>query len=202
MVDMTDAFLALAVVAACATGETTIVGIANQRVKECNRIAAVCAELRRVGIQAEERPDGLWIRGIGGRFSTLRSASIKCYNDHRVAMAFGVLATVVPGGLTIEDSACVDKTYPTFWDHLTLLTSATCSAPNSNFSAGLTPTSPQDGPITTIAPDTSVLVLGMRGAGKSFLARAAASYLDWEIIDLDEVLEASEGGRCEAVATH
>lgn len=67
MADTTDCFMTLAAVAAVAEGETTIVGIANQRVKECDRIAATAKELRKVGVVAEELPDGLRIRGLGLR---------------------------------------------------------------------------------------------------------------------------------------
>jgi len=118
MSSMTDAFLTAAVLAAVTPGATTrIRNIANQRVKECNRIEAMVTELGKCGIVCRELPDGLEIEGKCP--SELRPAKIHCYNDHRVAMAFAVLGCVVPG-ILITDKACVDKTYPEFWGHLRL----------------------------------------------------------------------------------
>jgi pentafunctional AROM polypeptide len=67
MAEQTDCFMTLAAVAAVASGRTRITGIANQRVKECNRIAATVAELRKLGVEAGELPDGIEILGSGVR---------------------------------------------------------------------------------------------------------------------------------------
>merc|ERR1719229_1294745 len=103
---MTDAFLtAAALMATVEGGKSRITNIANQRVKECNRIEAMRVELGKCGIECRERPEDI------------KGASIHCYNDHRVAMAFGCLGCVARG-ILITDKACVDKTYPEFWGHL------------------------------------------------------------------------------------
>lgn len=115
MSSMTDCFMTVAVLAAWAKGVTKIVNIANQRVKECNRLLAMVTELRKLNIQAKELEDGIQIEGCGGNLDQLKlPASIFCYNDHRIAMSFAVLSARVPQ-ITIQDKECVDKTYPTFW---------------------------------------------------------------------------------------
>lgn len=133
MEPMTDAFLTAAVLAAVAShaplsraqtdgqapNSTRIVGIANQRVKECNRIKAMIDQLAKLGVKTRELDDGLEVLGV--QPSQLRSgASIHCYDDHRVAMAFSVLGTVPGGpGLIVEEKRCVEKTWPSWWDDLT-----------------------------------------------------------------------------------
>ena len=119
MEPLTDAFMTAAVVAAICTDETSkitrITGIANQRVKECNRIAAMVEELGKCGVYACELPDGIEIHGKP--LNEIHGAIIDCRDDHRIAMSFGVLGTVVPG-IIIDDKECVSKTYTEFWEDL------------------------------------------------------------------------------------
>ena len=82
MESMTDAFMTAAVLAAVATGTTRILGVANQRVKECNRIQVMQVELTKCGVTCRELDDGIEIEGAGG-VSKLRGAIIKCHDDHR-----------------------------------------------------------------------------------------------------------------------
>jgi 3-phosphoshikimate 1-carboxyvinyltransferase len=107
-----DGVMTLAVLAAVAQGETHIVNVANLRIKESNRLAALVSELRRVGIEAEESPDGLRIQG-----GTPHGAAIETYADHRMAMSFAILGTRVPG-ISIRGPECVSKSYPTFFEVL------------------------------------------------------------------------------------
>lgn len=104
----------LACVAARAEGETRVTGAAELRVKESDRIKAVVDNLRAVGADAEELPDGFIVRGsdrpLAGRIVT--------HADHRIAMAFGVLGAVNGNAITIDDPSCVAVSYPTFWDDL------------------------------------------------------------------------------------
>ncbi|MBX7117963.1 MAG: 3-phosphoshikimate 1-carboxyvinyltransferase [Gemmatimonadaceae bacterium] len=104
----------LACVAARADGETRVTGAEELRVKESDRIAAVVGNLRAVGADAEELPDGFVVRGsdrpLAGRVVT--------HGDHRIAMAFGVLGAVRGNAITVDDPACADVSYPTFWDDL------------------------------------------------------------------------------------
>jgi 3-phosphoshikimate 1-carboxyvinyltransferase len=117
---MPDAAPTLAVVAAFADGPTEIVNVANLRVKECDRLAALAAELPKLGVRVEERPDSLLIVPPEGGAKSLRGARIATYHDHRMAMSFAVAGLAVPG-IEIENPACVEKTYPRFFDDLSRL---------------------------------------------------------------------------------
>ena len=110
----------LACLAAHAEGETEIRGAAELRVKESDRIAAVVENLRAVGADADELPDGMVVRGAD---RPLRGA-IRTHGDHRIAMAFGVLGTREGNEVTVDDPACVDVSYPSFWRDLARVTGA------------------------------------------------------------------------------
>ncbi len=105
-----DAAMTLATTALFASGPTRIRNVATWRVKETDRLAAMARELRKVGASVCEYRDGLHIRPPG----RLQSASIHTYDDHRMAMCFALVAL---GGVpvSIEDPACVGKTYPEFF---------------------------------------------------------------------------------------
>ena len=109
-----DELPVLACVAARAEGETEIRGAAELRVKESDRIRAVVENLRGVGVEAEERPDGMVIRGTRG---ALRG-DVRTHGDHRLAMAFGVLGKTAGAELRIDDRECVAVSYPDFWEDL------------------------------------------------------------------------------------
>jgi len=68
------------------------------------------------GVQTKELDDGLEVYGRPSNTLT-RGASVHCYDDHRVAMAFSVLGTMVPDTI-IEEKRCVEKTWPNWWDDL------------------------------------------------------------------------------------
>jgi len=89
-------------------------GAQELRVKESDRIAAVAGNLRRMGAEVEEFPDGLAVRGK----QRLRGADVDSYGDHRIAMAFAVAGLVAQGTTTVRDSACVDISFPGFFDTL------------------------------------------------------------------------------------
>jgi 3-phosphoshikimate 1-carboxyvinyltransferase len=86
---------------------------AELRVKESDRIAVLADNLRRMGAQVEERPDGLRIEGR--RAGRLRGAEIDPRGDHRMAMAFAVAALGAEGSSIIRDSDCVGISYPDFF---------------------------------------------------------------------------------------
>ena len=108
---MPDLVPTLGVLAAFAEGETVISGVAHLRHKESNRLAAVVTELGKMGITAEETPDGLRI--IGG---TPQGAEIETYDDHRIAMSFAV-AGLKAKGVVIHNPDCVAKSFPDFWEY-------------------------------------------------------------------------------------
>jgi 3-phosphoshikimate 1-carboxyvinyltransferase len=110
MGDMPDMVPTLAVVAAFAKGATRISNVAHLRAKESDRLAAVATELTRMGISVFAGADELVIEG-----GQPRSASIRTYEDHRMAMSFAVAGLMVPG-IVITEAFCVEKSFPNFWD--------------------------------------------------------------------------------------
>jgi 3-phosphoshikimate 1-carboxyvinyltransferase len=105
-----DVFMTLACVAVFADGPTTIRGIGHARVKESDRIAACTENLRRLQIEVEEGAD--WIRVHPG--APRANVQLPTYEDHRVAMAFALIATHVP--VVLEEPGVVGKTFPEFFD--------------------------------------------------------------------------------------
>jgi 3-phosphoshikimate 1-carboxyvinyltransferase len=112
MNDLPDAALALAVVALFADGPSRIRNVPNLRIKETDRLAALETELRRLGADAQAGPDMLEVRP-----GPLRGASIRTYDDHRIAMAFALAGLRVPG-VSIQDPGCVAKTWPGYFSML------------------------------------------------------------------------------------
>lgn len=104
----------LACVAARAVGTTEVTGAAELRVKESDRIATVVANLRTLGAEAEELPDGFRVTGsdrpLRGRVVT--------HGDHRLAMAFGILGAIPGNAIEIDDPACAVVSFPGFWELL------------------------------------------------------------------------------------
>ncbi|MBK9780111.1 MAG: 3-phosphoshikimate 1-carboxyvinyltransferase [Anaerolineales bacterium] len=116
MRDIPDTAQTLAAVAPFASSPTRIRGIASARVKETDRVHATCVELDRLGVRVEEHEDGMTIHPV----EKMRSASIQTYNDHRMAMAFSLIGLRFDG-VTIENPACVSKTFPNFFEVLAQL---------------------------------------------------------------------------------
>jgi 3-phosphoshikimate 1-carboxyvinyltransferase len=106
-----DEYPILAVAAAVADGVTVFSDVKELRYKESDRIAAMTAGLRKLGIAVEERDDGMTIQG-GGR---LRGGAVKSYADHRIAMSFAIAALASDGPVEIDDDACVDISFPSFF---------------------------------------------------------------------------------------
>lgn len=117
MESMPDVVPTLAVVAAFAEGTTHISNIASLRIKECDRIAAVTTELRKMGITVIEDHDALTITG-----GAPTGAVIDTYDDHRIAMSFAI-AGLRTEDVVIREPGCVAKSFPTFWQTLDSLSS-------------------------------------------------------------------------------
>jgi 3-phosphoshikimate 1-carboxyvinyltransferase len=113
MGNMPDVAPTLAVVAAFAEGTSVISNIAHLRIKECDRLAAMVSELRKMGADIEEEPDKMIIHGLASG-SNLHGAEIETYEDHRIAMCFGVAALKI-NGVRICNENCVGKSFPDFW---------------------------------------------------------------------------------------
>ncbi|KAI9876750.1 MAG: 3-dehydroquinate dehydratase (3-dehydroquinase), partial [Pleopsidium flavum] len=191
MEPMTDAFLTASVLAAVAQGHgasctTRITGIANQRVKECDRIAAMKDQLSKFGVVCREHSDGIEIEGRA--YTDLKNprGGIFCYDDHRVAMSFSVLALIAPQPTLILERECVGKTWPGWWDtlHHTFrvdLEGKEMEKPHTN------------GNFDSAKAEKSIFMVGMRGAGKTTTGGQAARILGWPFVDLDSELELNLG---------
>lgn len=161
---MPDAAMTLAVTAVFAHGRTEIANVANLRIKETDRLAALEQELRQLNASVTATADGLTIDGApeGPRRANPGSVRIHTYHDHRMAMCFSVLGTRI-AGIVIEDPGCTDKTYPKFFDDLATVYLRPLNLGQKN-----------------------LVLTGMRGCGKSYLGRKIADLLGRSFIDLDE----------------
>lgn len=190
MEPMTDAFLTASVLAAVAQGResntTRIYGIANQRVKECNRIQAMEDELAKFGVTCRQFDDGIEVDGIDRAKLQQPKGGVHCYDDHRVAMSFSVLALGAPQPTLILEKECTGKTWPGWWDTMARRFSvklqgvelqAVVEAKKKNLDRAA----------------ASIFIIGMRGAGKTTSGRWAARSLGKKLVDLDTELEIREG---------
>jgi 3-phosphoshikimate 1-carboxyvinyltransferase len=154
-----DAAMTLAVMALYAEHPTRLTGIASWRVKETDRIAAMAAELRRVGARVVEGADFIEVSPP----AVWQPAVVRTYDDHRMAMCLSLAAfNPLAGGacpLRILDPACVAKTFP---DYFETLFSVARAAPAA---------------LPVIAID------GPTASGKGTLAAAVAAALGWQLLD-------------------
>jgi 3-phosphoshikimate 1-carboxyvinyltransferase len=123
---ISDTVPTLAVVALFADGPTTIRNVAHIRDKETDRIGDLACELRRLGGTVTEHADGLTItpgcQASGpATVAGLHGATVKTYDDHRMAMSLALVGLRVPG-VQIADPACVGKTFPDYWQRLAAIT--------------------------------------------------------------------------------
>jgi 3-phosphoshikimate 1-carboxyvinyltransferase len=109
-----DEFPVLCIAAAKARGTTKITGAKELRVKESDRIASMAAELRKMDVNIEELEDGLLIEGR----EDLKPAAAVSYGDHRVAMSMVIAGLTASGETTVEDTDCVNTSFPGFMEML------------------------------------------------------------------------------------
>jgi 3-phosphoshikimate 1-carboxyvinyltransferase len=109
-----DELPVLAVLASQAPGETVVRDATELRHKESDRVAAIVAELGRLGADIRERPDGFVVRGP----TRLRGRPVDAHGDHRIAMALAVAALVADGATTLAGSEAVGISYPGFFADL------------------------------------------------------------------------------------
>ena len=107
-----DEFPVLFIAAACAAGETVVTGAEELRVKESDRIAAMAAGLKILGVEHEVLPDGIRIQGRSG--TAFGGGDIDSHGDHRVAMSFGIASLRASDPITIRDVANVATSFPGF----------------------------------------------------------------------------------------
>lgn len=104
-----DALPILAVLGCFTEGEMNLIGAGGARFKESNRIAAICQELKKMGANIEELPDGLRVKS-----SPLQGAELHSHLDHRIAMSLAIAALGATGSSRLLESNYIEKTYPTF----------------------------------------------------------------------------------------
>ncbi|HEX5798034.1 MAG TPA: shikimate kinase [Candidatus Saccharimonadales bacterium] len=163
--DFPDQAMTLAVLAAFAEGKTVISGVKSLRVKETERVKAAENELAKMDIKTESTEDRLTI--YGGK---PQATKVETYGDHRIAMSFAV-ASAKLDGMTIFNPEVVDKTFPGFWDELDKLTEVK---------------------ISELKPD-NILLIGMRGSGKSTIGKILAKELGMDFVDMDTLIELKQG---------
>lgn len=161
--DFPDSAMTLAVLCSFIKGKSKLTGLANLRVKECDRLHALATELRKIGCRVKELADGLEITGNPEK---LHGAKINAYNDHRMAMCFGMLSTVI-SGITVDNPSCVKKTYPDFWKDLEI--------------------------VKKQLRGKNIILTGMRGSGKTELGKTLAARLKRRFIDTDRFIEQKAG---------
>lgn len=167
MNDMPDVAMTAAITASFKKGETKITGLSTLRIKETDRLMALEKELRKVGVDVRTSKDSITIRSTIG--PTIGS-TIGTYNDHRMAMCFAVMGTKVPG-VMIENPGCTNKTYPQFWEDLERMYLS------EKVKLG----------------KRHLVLIGMRGSGKTYFGKKIAKILGREFIDLDQLIEKCEG---------
>jgi 3-phosphoshikimate 1-carboxyvinyltransferase len=160
MGDYPDIVQPLAIVAAFAKGKTKIINIAHLRYKETDRIDNTAAELRKMGIKVDVTSDTMSITS-----GKPKGASIETYNDHRMAMSFAIAALFADGETIINGAESVAKSYPGFFTDLAKI-GAQIEAINK----------------------TSIVLIGMRGSGKTTVGRLLAQKLGKRFIEMDEMI--------------
>ncbi|MDU3802614.1 3-phosphoshikimate 1-carboxyvinyltransferase [Paraclostridium bifermentans] len=107
-----DEIPVIAILATQANGTTVIKDAKELKVKESNRIKAVVDNLKNMGAEIEELEDGMVIKGK----TKLKGANIKTFNDHRIAMAFSVASLISEGKLNLDNTVCIDISFPGYFD--------------------------------------------------------------------------------------
>ncbi len=116
---MIDEFPILAVAAACAEGETKMLGLRELRVKESDRLAAMADGLRACGVTVAIEGDDLRVAGSPGHVAG--GVTVPVHLDHRIAMSFLVLGLVAQAPVAVDDGRAIATSYPDFVAHMTQL---------------------------------------------------------------------------------
>lgn len=117
---MIDELPVFAVLAAFAEGRTEVTGAAELRVKESDRIRAICAMLSANGVPVEELPDGFVVTGMGQRGAP-GGGLVETRHDHRIAMSALVMGSAAREAVAVDDIAMIATSYPEFFDHMSEL---------------------------------------------------------------------------------
>jgi 3-phosphoshikimate 1-carboxyvinyltransferase len=117
---MIDELPIFAVLAAFADGKTKVTGAAELRVKESDRIKAICSMLSINGVAVEELPDGFIVTGLGAR-GVSGGGLVEARHDHRIAMSALVMGSAAKDVVAVDDIAMIATSYPEFFDHMATL---------------------------------------------------------------------------------
>lgn len=159
--DFPDQVMNLALFGAFRTGNLQIIGAKNLRFKECDRLAVITTELTKAGISIRQHDDGVTVQGMGEkRHLSHTPVILDPHDDHRMAMVFAALG-LIRGGVSIVNPECVAKSYPNFFTHLELVSKS----------------------------HKPIAIVGMRGSGKTNLAKRLSKVLHLPQIDTDQVIE-------------
>lgn len=173
--DCPDTAVTLMALAACIQGKTRFINIGHLRYKESDRMQAMQNELTKLGIRVQTTRTTMTIWGTD-KYETLnRNVNIKTYNDHRIAMAFSIIKSVLPR-IEIENTQCVQKSYPNYWRDYRAQTKRRIQEMNKNF-----------------------ILIGMRGAGKTTLARALGKKIKYQWYDTDAIVQKRAGKTIEKI---
>ncbi|MBU0999788.1 3-phosphoshikimate 1-carboxyvinyltransferase [Patescibacteria group bacterium] len=164
MQDCPDQVQTLAVLAAFANGITKISGVQSLRLKETNRIFALKKELKKMGIAIYSTRNTLTIHG-----GHPKPARIDTYGDHRMAMSFAIAGSLL-SGVKIIDPDVVNKTFPQFFEKLNSIGIKTKAVDSKN-----------------------IVLIGMRGSGKTTIAKLLAAKLNKQYLELDEMIVEKAG---------
>ncbi len=110
--EIPDLVPVLSVLACAAVGTTRIINASRLRIKESDRLQTVAQSLTALGGSVCELPDGLIIEGTG----SLKGGEVDSFNDHRIAMAMSIAATLCTGDVILCDASAVEKSYPKFFE--------------------------------------------------------------------------------------
>ncbi|MCY3943645.1 MAG: (d)CMP kinase, partial [Gemmatimonadetes bacterium] len=174
----------VAVLAARAEGVTTITGAGELRVKESDRLETLARNLQRVGVAAEETPDGLVVEGTGRRLW----GEVRSFGDHRIAMAFGALNADPGCSVEVLDGEVAEVSYPGFWRALARMRSGEGGgSPSQATAPGAGPefdAAAEDTPEARPDPDCLVVAIdGAAASGKSTTSREVAELLGYRHLD-------------------
>ncbi|MDO8577148.1 MAG: 3-phosphoshikimate 1-carboxyvinyltransferase [Candidatus Daviesbacteria bacterium] len=159
LTDCPDQVQTLAVLASFARGTTKISGISSLKIKETDRVFALRQELDKMGIKTSATKDTLTIYG-----GSPKAAKIETYGDHRMAMAFAVAGAKL-SGMKIIDPEVVNKTFPAFWEKLKSI-----------------------GVKTKMVNYENIVLIGMRGSGKTTVAKLLSQKLNKPYVELDQLI--------------
>ncbi len=110
---MPDTVPTLCAIAPFASSPVCVRNVANLRIKETDRIAALSTELQKLGARVDVRPDGLTVHPV----DRITPTELATYDDHRMAMSLALVGLVAPG-IVIRDPSCVEKTFPSYFQVL------------------------------------------------------------------------------------